>query len=1660
MAEVRSSIRDLWVIISGNTVFKSDELVKAALERNSEQVLNATVYFTQKCKATYTAPKDFHPDLLSKLSGLLGLDKDRSYQLFCSYLVYEYRGTHEDLKTVLSSERTIPCILHEVWNYYYTERLFSLFCLKYILEHWQDSSHPYRDLFERFLNKVNSNDAVVKKVIQQLESLIDVPAPTRESHGPYVTNTLATQWVSYMLQEQCELLQIVLIYYKDMQPKTEDILQLLSIFQKHGFGQRHPYRRLLSEAHSAILDLISHLECLVLIESFDLAWLRACCVDGMTDHHLLKDSAKLSELDRILSSLSGQKVQGPVLLAWLLVRTWALQDTPAAPLGRTALKLDVFGHLNQLLQHPALVGNSALALRAHTIVRELLHLLLSTFEPHTLGPIEPLFALCEKLLSYQSLAEMFWDPSEETGLEPLFEEAKKVFPLNLSPLLRLMASLAKAGDSSAVKVTAYFQDLPYFTETLEHMETRAISTLPDGVTVKLLESRLPYGAGSVVLPQGTCGTILVSEGSSVVRWQAKVNGWQVCLFELAKPREMNETWLRKVFYISRLLHNLLESDPGVYDLLIHFLEAIYEILQRLRMLAYPPIDVLGECLAVVAIMAQRNPTVIWSQLVQTGLLPALSTRPKSSVELAKGYLTTESILSQAMASQERVIGRHPVCLAFLKLLAAVAETFVEEVQEDFLACLVIVLHDIFPLYHQWPYVSVSDRELIGHRCLLIFHKVITLSKTFNPQALGSCELCVYSLLHGDSGQALLRLILGGESSVTRAIEFEGSQQSDDLLMSVRLSFSLLNRLLLLGAPVASQSPLERRLLVSPTQSSAACIVTSLAHFVYLRFEPRLCTLALQLLKRIAKLYPMSLLACLGTVAESFRDQALLRLGKLTEHVRLKVAILELLTVCITNQPGVSQLFLSGGDKQDDKSLSPCLESVLKILRIKKEGVYYCPPDLHQACVEVIHAIWACHQLRAMESLKKKKDFWNLLCFPLLEKSVASEDALLGAFILRTMALELYHSKKAVDPQVKSIFEQADKEGLIKDWSKLVHTGLPQQEDLDTSEDLLNRSDIRGSLSNALTLLASWRDLCTVIAKCPHITLPASAKEAILQDIVHSLKSNEVLEKFRISILLSELYLILLNQWGSDCPSAITTWCNNSEQLFNSLASGVTALHPRLILCTVAIASSTVRVLKKKKRTESKNGFQLADVRQLVRPLCQLLKYFCRRSMDELGTTDLLSVQVCTGLVVLLRDILSVDGVATACLRTLQEFLVVAVLAELLFTSLKVRKDHQIAAVICQLFLSLASNTKFADELQGTGVTGQVSSVLASCYAEGSGKGWLQVYQLFVQLVTRLLHTLRHFFVEDALSFAVLHLDRLHSCLKQVRRNPCSVEEALVTCHLVFNLVALRSSWVCDGPNPMTVLMRGVSSATCATIAYLSRPSLLQHLVEYKKGTVTHAMLEEEQSHPKRQLSTEEVPDPSPQLLEAKTKLQELLAICLNCCQQFSPSVSEAVSDQGLDVDHWQPIVCLSFASPSLEQEDALTFGTLLAAAHLCVKTLTKTDRMQSPAGSSKPPASARSLICTERSLVLMILEVSLSISTSQAVLYRLLPNVPPREKQFLSRELSAEMGSVKMQVQRHLRRGTPASPSSSRTSLQVPPDPSSEWGLVQLFINIVDKVFK
>jgi len=64
--------------------------------------------------------------------------------LFQCFLRDAYRSSLSELNSKLGSTLERQKLLRQVQEYYHSERLYSLRCLKHLLGYWQDPSHPYR----------------------------------------------------------------------------------------------------------------------------------------------------------------------------------------------------------------------------------------------------------------------------------------------------------------------------------------------------------------------------------------------------------------------------------------------------------------------------------------------------------------------------------------------------------------------------------------------------------------------------------------------------------------------------------------------------------------------------------------------------------------------------------------------------------------------------------------------------------------------------------------------------------------------------------------------------------------------------------------------------------------------------------------------------------------------------------------------------------------------------------------------------------------------------------------------------------------------------------------------------------------------------------------------------------------------------------------------------------------------------------------------------------------------------------------------------------------------------------------------------------------------------------------------------------------------------
>ncbi|KAF8787859.1 Nucleoporin NUP188 like protein [Argiope bruennichi] len=821
MARITRSAKDLWSLVCGSSILNCKELVEYELQENSDRIINGILFFkkasSQSLDSLKKSVEEMHFEFVSKLSKLINVDAMQCYELFVSYTTYEFKGTQKTLEAQLMNERHLQSLLLEVWHYYFGERLYYLLILKHILSHWQDETDQYKDIYEKFLDKHNKDNAVVNKLINQMEASINSELPTKDTHGVYMTDLLAYHWVKFVLKEQGELLQLMLLYYKVIEPSLNDVQRMFSLFQSHGFGLRQSFRIMQSDDTQNLINFIGYLESFVIIQCFELDWLFKCKESGMIgEHYLLKNEKALRMLNDSILALGSHQFHSPIMLAWLLVAQCS--EFPdllvhCNKLGKAALHLDVFNYLISALKSSIFSGVGVVSEVANNVVYSLLSCILSQFDLQHLG------------------------------------------------------SCRQEQNDMSRCVTEQLKNLTTFTEFWENIDERDIVATPEPNVWQLIKDRPIYGDSNIIIPKGTLGLVLKQadkNASSIIQWKVNLNGWQVCLREIyLKLQEMNYSTafispesIQRITSVAKLVNSILKTNIDMRFDLCHLINVLFSILQRCINSSSPSLEFISMCINIAATLSKNEMSDVWQQLAHIQLLPFMTHTPKNVSDMLSGMCMNTGILGQIIASRECVSGDYSVCLAFLDLVTNVSLTVVKE-DDNFLACVIYILRELLSYFHKWYYNEHRQRILLGQKCLILLHSLFSVEKD-RLEALGKAqELCIYSLLRFEAGQTLLKIVCTGEEVIQQTILKQNSELGEQIASMIRLSLSVLNRLLLLRHKTTTSSktevtPLEAVLFSTPGHTNQPQVVLMVAHYAFQHYNPRLATLAVQLLKRFAK----------------------------------------------------------------------------------------------------------------------------------------------------------------------------------------------------------------------------------------------------------------------------------------------------------------------------------------------------------------------------------------------------------------------------------------------------------------------------------------------------------------------------------------------------------------------------------------------------------------------------------------------------------------------------------------------------------------------------------------------------------------------------------------------------------------------------------------
>lgn len=1667
------SHKSLWTLVSGASIHTERDVIKSELSAQQDALFEGLLGFKPNTKETAELFKKKSSisenlrEFVVKLSKVIGVGESQSWELLCQYLASEFRGTSESLKDLLKHDQQVKPLILDIWQFYRAERLYLLQVLKEVLSYYNSSDHKNSEVFASIIDKVDAKGRLKKQLLDQFAQVIKEKCPLTESLGSFLASSCRSSWMHFNLREQSELLQIILVYLHQRQSQTlDDFVRLCEIFQDHGYGTRQSYRDDLDDSSQVLVSSIGWLEGSVLVYLLDLPGVTL----GPETHYMWSDPASSATVERIVSGLGNLTVHAPPMLAWTLGCYLAKGGegvSKAARVGEAAIANRVLETLRNCL---------AADFTSHTLVSDILHstvytvlsALVSAFDPSSMGLSLEVHTLAIQLLKHPAVSSHFFKQGKAGGLGLHFEELKKNFPCDHDPLIEACISLASSSEDSCDKVISRLSEMEVFTEYLDEVPPDQTKGL-DG-EFELITYRFPYpGTETVFIPAGTRGEIC----GQFVRWRHCHSGWQVLLAEVGSlvaqvtsgAGGVNASSVTRVTAIARLVAAVLKTNPSLGPKLAQMTEVLVGLVSKFCLVAAPPLQLLAAVTDSCASLAVKDPGRVMERLAATHLLPKC--HPGDPNQLQPG------VIGALLAGQETVSGEYPLLLSFLRLMSVCGHLPAARPSITF------ILREVLPNYSIWRYDQPGQREQVVRLGLEAVGRLLPGDAVFlaGEPGLGRCLLGLAA-----TGDRPIQTLLEGQSSWDKG-------RGSDMAVLVKSALDLLHKLLISPASSLILSGPVGQAIRAPPAGAVPHFLLILSHYVYFFHEPELAISAVDLLSSIAD-DSVSVLACLAGAAPAVRDMFLARLEAATEDIRLKISIVKFLLACVDRQPGMVQLLLdintevtvvearkrqagvTGGEKEKEKvSSAPklvgvgCLAPVLQLLSKCKEETGPHWLELHLSIVRLIHSLWSQCRLLATTHLKKQKNFWPDLCWPLTDPLETEDERHLKvkAYALRIVSHEVYTWKGNVGSGLTVVLEKiCDPKRL--GWCDNI------QDDGDMEDTVADDSD---SDNVPLFLLSSWRAFLLVLSKDSPVTVSPAACRAAFSATAKRLMSS--LEQDppppRLTVLLAETASVLARRWQTKVTDDMPAWCDDASGMLERLAQSWDSLHPRARLAILGIGMATLRMSQFK----LEQGQEETVLARWLEPVISLVGMSLREVEIQLGGGGGdLQLQAPELTITLLHALIDRFTTSSLWMTALHREAALCLLLAAVRGCCRSRAAPTLVTNLLRLISGVAASPSGTAALLLQELSRDLWMPLSDL---PPGPPWADVRRAGLELAGTLVRVGRRPAVGNGVTAAALLSDKLAVDLLSPRQDLANLPAATAASRFIASLSSHADAWRTDHPTSLVTVYRATCRLLHTATALLMRPGLLSAMAKKDGNSMTQVEARTRRVSSSTTCS-DEVEYVGPEAAPAHASLLDLTCSCLSLLSALSPPLPALLAgDALLDPEKWEPLLAVSFSGPTLEQDgDIVSYGTLIALANLCVRSISRDTRSPSPgraasASSPRPAQTATPLDTPERKKLTMVMEKSLTILLSQSILCLADPHLQLREKQLLRRELGAELGSITDSWRRYLLRGakspgpvrgsrSPGPPASGGTSPQPPRASKSDEQFMKLISSLVQSVFK
>ncbi|KAH7645192.1 nup188-like protein [Dermatophagoides farinae] len=1675
------SMKNLWTLLSGSLNLKSLQFIADELESNQKQLIEGVLYYR---------PHDVNVDSMSKimemkntmvnasflynLSVLLDLNARQCCDLIQSYLLYEFDGTPEMARTLFANEKQRKRLFENLWNYYYSERIFGLFCLKQILSNWKESEHVYAKIFQDFLKHINTDEQISTKLMAQLKHLIHVHEKPRQSKiQHFLSEKNSDDLTINIRKEEIQVLQLLLLYYKNFVPTAEDVLDILKCFHETGFEtSNHNHSNRLPQIKS-LGQFCGFLKTILIVEFLDPNGLRKCQNDDV-EHYLFRgeNEAVIRQIFSIIINLNSTAQEHSLLFfTWTIINQFCSIDNNQDQdvierLGNNALQLKIFKYIESCvscLEPMDLLKKSSVHNLIYEIIGNLLEVTFSVFDfEKFIHNDTTLTQLLIHLFTSDVIARILFDSGLTTGLGLSLRYALNLFPHRTHLLLSLLNSLAQTNMCrNLFEQLSIINTLTSFTESFDSLDINDYYTSQtDSVAcIVLYNDRYLYNDHQLKLVKGSRGTIHYYEGCRLIQWNdLMMDGWKILyrrlkyLINQIKQGHMYSTINDEV-----ILNEISKLALICSELIVHnshsnitFFEPIVRLLLELFKLIVS-VDQTTIRLFVASIiklcveMMRQNfmdEKEIWSTLTDKRFFPYMIGFCNQFNEILTGTDTNISTLGYILATDEFIKGNYELTISFLSLMTYMIENDEYHHDNSIIASFMFIVNDIFPSYKLWNYRRENDAHRIGRMCIQIFHHIINRVRRKMANELIMIEkICIIRLMEGQAAEQLLTIIKSGEEIVKERIVNSGNElllEVDDQIVSIRTSILILSHLLEMYSEVTKLSSLKdksviEKIIFSSTNNAKPNMLLIFTHFICQKYDIYLAINALQLINQLAFKFPMSMLACFGSHTEFIRDHFLFRLETVTEDINFKIAMLNFLSTCVEYQPGLVEMFLNVSTATTNNN--SILNSIIEILEEKMNGQYHCPYEFHHASLQFVVKFWLKPNIMAMNKLKNNDKFWILVTFPLFNDQ-RNIDNSLCSFVLKILSREIHFTKLLEKTDVSSnltnIFDDMIDKNVIANFSAHIRHQL--------SDSKLWTADFINFIDGWRDFLASWtKFILTRDSTCVIKMLIKDILEYVSilidTDIIEK-KTNKLINKF------SNLLLIIT----SDNQQFEKAILNDSEEymkivteIFNKIV-----IHKESISFNSQISLGVFLI----KLIDERRSISSPQDQELFYSIVELLNNSFRLMAKQLNS-DLQPVNlnlekrlIHVNLSIIIVMFQRCSKMNIRYLKILRHFGTSEQILNMLIYFLRKRIHLDLAQNIAPYFVVISHSSDGASLLNALNLVNQMSvnfslttNTIAGIDDRMNDSDFIHDIAIFSQIVrtvNNMIIHLRHHFSETCVSFIAIYLDTIREIFAAFRKQP-----KLKIIRLVLLILELCSStskyvkiWQNNHAISFKIITEEILLSSNMMVAFLLRPTLvLKTFMEEYKQSNGHDALQ------------------NMMILMLLESMKFLIDVSPGLLELFA---NEAINDE--EAKYNNLLISTNFSFPNVDSNDILTFGSLANLINFLIKQEKDGKRIGVADDNCQ--------------LQISLLELSLVLFFTQSLIAKNSLKMIPSDEQRFFHEIHNELNTFKsnLKTHHHPRKQTSSSTMLKMTSPMMKPVPPSsihhlsERPFIKMMLNMVENI--